>query len=211
MGELARDPRCAEMYLSWARPIRETYIQQRRQHPTLNSGAVFSAALYQNVSADLGSLRNFITSDLQLPYEWLASVFLHVFQTRLIEEATGADMNLLFQKPPTDARRKPGEKHRDFIRRLTQLDAPPPGRRRVKNEGTHLARDVAWFYRARIKHTPDTVYAIAKEYAVAAKRHNSAVSVIQTGIRRARQILDGVTIAPRWPPRPTISDSDIPK
>jgi hypothetical protein len=52
-----------------------------------------------------------------------------------------------------------------------------------------IHRNVAWFYRARVKEPRDTVHAIAREYAEATGRNTDPRSVVQNGIRQAEVLL----------------------
>lgn len=64
-------------------------------------------------------------------------------------------------------------------------------RRRVKGDGSSLARDVEWLYRARIKQPTDTVSSLSREYADGDKaRGKTARRVVQDAIVRAAVILE---------------------
>jgi hypothetical protein len=58
-----------------------------------------------------------------------------------------------------------------------------------KNGGSSIERDVQWFYRARVKQSPDSVSRLAREY-IGDKERTNARSVVQDGIKRAAILLD---------------------
>lgn len=64
-----------------------------------------------------------------------------------------------------------------------------PPRRRPKGDGSSIARDVQWFYRARVRHPAESVHALAREYAAATRRRTDARAVVQDGIVRAEVLL----------------------
>ena len=81
-------------------------------------------------------------------------------------------------------------------RLMLEPDTPPglPPGRAAKNRGGHIVRNVEWFYRAKIKYPPDTLYSIAKEHTTRNKTARVWHSVVQTGIARAEQLLAAVEV-----------------
>ena len=75
---------------------------------------------------------------------------------------------------------------------LEALGEPPYERRgrRPRGDGSSLARDVCWYYRARLRNPQESVTALAREYAARSNRLSDARSVVQDGILRAAVVLD---------------------
>lgn len=71
------------------------------------------------------------------------------------------------------------------------LAAVPAGRK-PRHQGRDVRQWVDWWYRHKIKHPPDSIYALAKEYADREKRHTRADSVVVDGIQRAENLLNRV-------------------
>jgi hypothetical protein len=69
------------------------------------------------------------------------------------------------------------------------VDGLPTGRA-PQHGGQTIARDVIWWYRAKIKRPADSIHAIADEYAKVANRVTEARSVVQDGIFRAETLLN---------------------
>jgi len=93
-------------------------------------------------------LQRLVDHQLALPYRWLPALLARDFMawllTRLVaHEQSGADVALRIEVVPPD---------RDQAPDLPKGQVPY----------VDLARDVDWFYRARIAAPPETVYAIAK-------------------------------------------------
>jgi hypothetical protein len=62
--------------------------------------------------------------------------------------------------------------------------------KRPRDGGRDIARNVTWYYRARVKAPPDSMGSIAREYAASVGRNNQALSVVQNGIKQAIGFLD---------------------
>jgi hypothetical protein len=79
--------------------------------------------------------------------------------------------------------------------RVVKVEAESAGLARgrmPRHHGRDVAQWVRWWYRHKIKQPPDSVYALAKEYATREKRLTRADSVVEDGIRRAEKLLNAV-------------------
>ena len=77
-----------------------------------------------------------------------------------------------------------------------------PAGRMPRHQGDEIERDVVWWYRLRVKNPADTVGALTKEYVESANRVTEAHSVVQNGLLRAHNLLNG-EIRKKQPPSPT--------
>jgi hypothetical protein len=97
-------------------------------------------------------------------WTWLPSLLEHAFQVSTV--------GLTLSVTPAATRRLSG--------------------RRPKGGGQHVARDVTWFYRRKVKQPPDRVSALAREYAGSRHVDNPRVTVLD-GIARAETLLNSFT------------------
>ena len=71
------------------------------------------------------------------------------------------------------------------------LPSQNPARgRRAKGRGESVARNVEWFYRVHVQEPAESIASLAKHYSREVNRANDARSVVQTGIARAKALLD---------------------
>jgi hypothetical protein len=180
---LSDDARVRETYASWLgahdlEPI-VARIGQRRPYdcpdPTpqdLNDILKLKAMLGESDSTDdLRALDDFVRGGLHLSYSWLPAMLLAQF--RMWAYATAG-----------------GERLRLGIRPPAQVDLPVG--KRPRDGGRDIARNVTWYYRARVKAPPESMGSLAKEYAASVGRNNQALSVVQNGIKQAIALLDAV-------------------
>ena len=106
---------------------------------------------------------------------WLTPLVLEMFRALAKSQVTG---NLHIVRAAPDA---------------TKVSTLPSGHR-ARHGGADIDRDVLWWYRATIKTPPDTIYALGKEWAAAQHRHTLADSVVHAGIKRAKALLDLLTV-----------------
>jgi hypothetical protein len=59
-----------------------------------------------------------------------------------------------------------------------------------------VAEWVRWWYRHKVKHPPDSIYALAQEYAEREQRHTRADSVVLEAIERAETLLNSIVPPP---------------
>jgi hypothetical protein len=71
-----------------------------------------------------------------------------------------------------------------------QLFVDMPLGKKPPNDGHNIERNVQWFYRAKVKHPPDSISALADEYALVSGRSTDARSVVQNGVQQAHALLD---------------------
>lgn len=156
--------------------VQRAYVQWCLDHQLLGvtDAETFRARLLRNRDGDLERLRRLV-DDLKLPYRWLAQELLRDFGLTIIGEATIGETPSAQYVPVTDGL---------------------PSGRSPKNDGEHIARDVEWLYRTRVKVPPDSISAIAKDYAQQAERDTDARSVVQYGIERAAQLLSALDVEP---------------
>ena len=114
---------------------------------------------------DHGIIDRLVRDELALSYSWLPRLLLMAFAASAYWELTGEVRHV----------------------RVTPAELPPG--RRAKHEGQHILRDVEWYYRAKIQSPPTPKRKLAAEYQRAVGRTTDARSVVQTGIRRAEQLL----------------------
>jgi len=69
------------------------------------------------------------------------------------------------------------------------LETLPAGRK-PRHHGQDIRQWVDWWYRHKIKHPPDSIYALAQRYAAREKRLTRADSVVADGIQRAEHLLN---------------------
>jgi hypothetical protein len=117
---------------------------------------------------DLAHLQQ-LTGTLGVAYSWLPLALLIDFVAQVQGELTGDAQVSVVLEPPAVANL--------------------PISRRPKRQGDYIERDAMWFYRAEIQQPPDTVYAIAKEHALAAHSAGVHPSVVQNAIARVKALL----------------------
>jgi len=134
--------------------VQRAYMQWCLDHQLLGvtDAATFRARLLRDRDGDLQRLRQLV-DDLKLPYAWLAQELLRDFGLTVIGEATIGET--------------PAAQYVPAIEGL-------PSGRGPKHEGEHIARDVEWLYRTRVKVPPDSISAIAREYAQQVERQTDA-------------------------------------
>lgn len=107
------------------------------------------------------ALDRIVAEDLLLPHPWLAQLLTKQFAARVIGLSGSLDVSPAVELPG----------------------------RNSKGAGKHIRRDVEWYYRAEIKSPPDSKRTLAIEWAAASGRDNDARSVVQNGIKRAKELL----------------------
>ena len=121
---------------------------------------------------------------LGLPYPWLTQIVMASFYLRANVE--GSQTPGRIEAPmvlPTFLATVTVEAE-GFSKQFTvDLAAMPMGRNPSENSLETVERNVDWLYRKSIKDPPETIYRLAKQHGV--RR-----SVVQGGIKSARQLLD---------------------
>jgi hypothetical protein len=153
-------------------------VQARRgcADPTeddLRDVLIVKAALASD-SAEQDAFVRVLASVLKLTYAWLPPALLAEFRVRCYSEATGTNHAIALRMPAsTSPRGRARHNHRD------------------------LARNVDWYYRAEIQRPTETIGALAREYAAAVGRRTRAISVVQNGIRQAKEFLAAAVYLPK--------------
>lgn len=200
------DPRVQTAEALWrARHDIHSLIDRVRHEPNqANARAVGEAILHDDPLDTL--LLTQVLKDLELVvYPWLRSMLLGQWRTWALNDAMGEPRLTLSTtpRPRVQATSAPGESPTAFARRLKALERAawlnPAASRRPKAGQTHredIARNVDWFYRAEVKQPPDSIAAIAREYAIAAQRHTPAHSNVNHNIARAKDLLAFTCLQP---------------
>jgi len=171
---LLRDPRVEERYQGWLRGSELADLVARWNSTNDDVGRQEIAHEVTVISAATGSLMlshvlpAFVSRELRLPYPWLAVQLGAVFMTRFSASfGTAMQLNALLSRPP-DSR----------------------SGRRAKGGGESIRRNVEWFYRVHVKEPRDSIYSLAKAYKKQHGRETDPKSVVQNGIKRAKELLD---------------------
>ena len=125
---------------------------------------VYAAAWRDGFRGFGAALDALVRDDLKLPYSWLPGMLAKGFAAKALTDMTGQPHAV----------------------RVTAAELPP-GRKSVERAGTHIRRDVEWYYRLKIKTPPDTVTALTQENASGG--NSTSHSVIQNGVKRAADVL----------------------
>jgi hypothetical protein len=156
---LGQDPRVQRAYVEW---------RDRRGLNGAMDIAAFRAAVLADPAQDLERLTALVRDELQLTdyTAWLPLLLLADFRVSVLGQATNQTLGL----------------------RIVPDNTGIAASRGPKGRGSYIARDVNWYYRAKIKVPPDTVYAIAKE-DIGATSRAPAHGKVYAAIERVEAIL----------------------
>lgn len=185
--ELGTDLRVLDHYQRWLVERNLPQLNQRMQETAtatwIDAGPMLDAIWRDPTDGELDALARLLRDDLGLrfrqedPYPWAVQALIVVFQTAAHNDIA-----------------PPDPEHQLSVKaKLEGLSGIPPGRF-PRHEGQDIARDVAWVYRALIKHPADSIHELATEWAEQEKRVTDARSVVQNSIDRGIQWL-GLALA----------------
>lgn len=172
---LGTDERVQGAFMGWClardlTPDRFRRLQGGADDPT------FDDAVRQGSTDAIAALERFVTDELQLPFtHQLPALLLDTFTLWAHNLKRGEPLRTLTFEPDADARR-----------------TLPVGRGPRRT----LERDVAWYYRARVKQPPDPLTMLVAEYV----RDDPATtridphSVVSDAIARVHRWLDGFVV-----------------
>lgn len=121
--------------------------------------------------ADIEALAG-VLRGIGVPWRWCAEALVHVYFPTMRHNAQHPDNPRVIQVSAG-------------IRGLAAGQAPP-------HDGQEIAENVRWWYRRHIKSPRDSIHALAEEWATRENRVTDSRSVVQTGIKRAELLLNGV-------------------
>ncbi len=135
----------------------------------------------------------------ELPWPWLVVDLSNLFCNVVGAALCNRTVRIEFTLPPAripEINFKPGpnEAPADSLKRLNRLLSPTFDRRGVRPRVATIARDIEWFYRARLKNPKDSIRAIAREYHATAHQVPKTDTAdhrptVRAGIERARHLL----------------------
>jgi len=174
VSQLRDDKRVQQAYRDW----REVHGLSRI---SVRDVEAIKKAVCRDADRDLKKLRAFMVNDLGLQLSWLPEALLIDFVAKFQGEVASI-----------------AEARRD-VTFPTVIEAPSvpdlPRGKAPKNSGEYITRDVEWFYRAKVKNPPDTVYLIATEHqheqlAAGINQGGLNHSKVQNAIARVEDLLD---------------------
>ena len=168
---LAGDLRVQEFFQEWLDVL--DHVENDPPDLAVAVGARRTAALFERraITTLSAALRQ-----MGVPWEWCAHL--------LVTASFPAMRANLRRTSPDD--RVHGVQFDMALVGIPKGQAPP-------HDGASIEDNVRWWYRAKIKHPPDSVSSLAEEYAKRENRVTDARSVVQIGIQRAETLLRGNT------------------
>jgi hypothetical protein len=170
--ELLQDARVNALYVQWrqARAAGGRLLDRALLDPRAAAATLDEIFLHQFDRNELDATQRFVRAELKLEYTWIAPALLHAFRLRVHNE------------------RHP-ENPEAFAVPVYVAQACPTGKAPAR-DGADLQRNVGYFYRLGVRKQPnDSIKAMAREYAEAAKRDNDSRSVVQKGVEQVRTFM----------------------
>jgi hypothetical protein len=163
--ELGTDLRVLEHYKHWfsARDVPRLW---KLGKATNDAVPLFEAIWRDPSDAELAAVARLLREDMGIRFlredhPWAVRALIMVFQVAAFN----------------DVARREGLDQMSVEVKLEGLSGPDPGRF-PRHEGKDIHRDVAWCYRALIKHPPDSIAQLTQEYVNAENRVTEAHSVV---------------------------------
>jgi len=185
LHHLARDSRVLAVWAAWCLDRGLTPKAMKGWRTAIASGAdrtVLDTVIDESRDTMIADLAEFCRDGLGLAYPWLPSVLFDCFR--------------LWVEDIVEGRLDAGHERRVLGWRLTEewRAAVPPGRRRDTCE-----RDVAWWYRVRVKYPPEAPENLSREVIPATTRDRTRArqrsSTPHKAIKHVEMALASLTLA----------------